>query len=148
MEERVKNVLLGIAEKADCFTIKYGWFKFRLKIRPLTAKQLILISAEVAKIKEVNKDQEMFPALMEGCTDLKYISKVIAIATGTRFIRLVSRAVLKLPLKDIQTLFLIVHKQSDPSPFFFIIAKTGRLNILKMTEEKAAEVRLSGEGSQ
>ena len=135
MEKKTSNILLGIAGSEDRFTLKYGWFKFRLKIKPITARQLIAISGEVSQIKDINEDQEMFPALMGGVTDIQYIAKVIAIATGTRFRRIITRAILKLPLKDIQTLFAIVQKQSDPSPFFFtIILAKGRMNLLKKQE--------------
>jgi hypothetical protein len=145
MEEQVSNVILGIAGKSDRFVLKYGWFKFRLKIKPLTAEMMIRMSGEISKIKTIDKDQDVFAALMAGVPDLKHISKVIAISTGTRFIRLISRAVLKLPLSDIQTLFDIVRKQSDPAPFFFIIAKTGRLNLLKTAKQE--EVSQFGDGS-
>ena len=131
MERQTSNILLGMAGSEDRFTLKFGLFKFRLSIKPITARQLIEISAEVSQIKEVNKDQDMFPALMGGITDIKHIARIVAIATGTRFKTVVTRAVMKLPLNDIQTLFAIVYKQSDPSPFFFIISLTGKMNILK-----------------
>jgi hypothetical protein len=110
MERQVSNILLGIAGPQDRFTLKFGWFKFRLSIKPITARQLIDISGEIAQIKDINQEQEMFPALMDGISDIRYIAKTIAIATGTRYRSIVTRAVLKLPLKDIQTLFAIVKK--------------------------------------
>ena len=135
MEKKVSNILLGIAGSEDRFTLKFGWFSFRLKIKPISARQLIAISGEVSQIKDIDKEQEMFPALMEGITDIRYIARVITIATGTRYKKIVTRAILKLPLKDIQTLFAIVQKQSDPSPFFFtIILAKGRMNLLKKPE--------------
>jgi hypothetical protein len=120
MERQVSNILLGIAGPQDRFTLKFGWFKFRLSIKPITARQLIDISGEIAQIKDINQEQEMFPALMDGISDIRYIAKTIAIATGTRYRSIVTRAVLKLPLKDIQTLFAIVKKQCDSERFFFI----------------------------
>uniref|UniRef100_A0A6M3XTL0 Uncharacterized protein n=1 Tax=viral metagenome TaxID=1070528 RepID=A0A6M3XTL0_9ZZZZ len=135
MEKKVSNILLGIAGSEDRFTLKFGWFSFRLKIKPISARQLIAISGEVSQIKDIDKEQEMFPALMEGITDIRYIARVITIATGTRYKKIVTRAILKLPLKDIQTLFAIVQKQSDPSPFFFtILLAKGRMNLLKKPE--------------
>ena len=121
MEQQVSNIILGISGPQDRFTLKYGWFRFRLKIKPITARQLIDISGEIAQIKDIDKEQEMFPALMSGIIDIQYIAQVVAIATGTRYKWLVTRAVLKLPLKDIQTLFAIVKKQCDAERFFFII---------------------------
>uniref|UniRef100_A0A6M3JVJ6 Uncharacterized protein n=1 Tax=viral metagenome TaxID=1070528 RepID=A0A6M3JVJ6_9ZZZZ len=135
MEKKVSNILLGIAGSEDRFTLKFGWFSFRLRIKPITARQLIAISGEVAQIKDIDKEQEIFPALMGGITDIRYVARVITIATGTRYKGIVTRAILKLPLKDIQTLFAIVQKQSDPSPFFFtILLAKGRMNLLKKPE--------------
>lgn len=135
MERKISNILLGIADSEDRFTLKYSWFRFRLKIKPITARQLIAISSKVAQIKDINQEQEMFPALMVGSPDLIHISNIIAIATGTRWRRIIARAVLKLPLKDINTLFNIVIKQADPSPFFLTCLQIGKLNILKKKEE-------------
>lgn len=136
MQEQTSNIILGLAGQSDRFTLHYGWFRFHLKIKPLSAKQLIAISAEVYKLSAIDETKEMFPALMAGVPDTRHIAKVIAIATGTRYKRIVIRAILKLPLKDIQTLFAIVHKQSDPQPFFFsIILAKGRMNLLKPTEQ-------------
>lgn len=77
----------------------------------------------------------MFSALMTNSSDLVHIANVITIATGTRWKRIVARAVLRLDLKDINTLFKIVYKQSDPSPFFLTYLQIGKINILKKKEE-------------
>lgn len=135
MEDKVSNILLGVSGSEDRFTLKYGWFRFRLKIKPITARQLIAISSEVSQIKDIDEKQDVFYALMKGITDIRYIARIITIATGTRYKRIITRGILKLPLKDIQKLFSIVVKQSDPSPFFFtIISAKGRMNILKKQE--------------
>lgn len=131
MERKISNIILGIVGSEDRFTLSYGWVKFRLAIKPITARQLIEISAEVAQVRDVDKEKEMFPALMANITDVRHIARMIAIATGTRYKRIVTRAILKLPLKDIQTLAAIVQKQSDPSPFFLTCLQIGKLNILK-----------------
>ncbi len=136
MQESAANIILGLAGPGDRFTLKYGIFRFRLKIKPLSAKQLIAISKEVSQIGKLDETKEMFPGLMENINDARHLSRAIAIATGTRWKRIVARAVLKLPLNDIKTLFKIVHKQSDPEPFFFtIILAKGRLNLLKQPEQ-------------
>jgi hypothetical protein len=141
MQENASNIILGIAGPSDGFTIKYGIFRFKLKIKPLTAKQLIEISKEVSKISPIDETKDgTFPALMAGVNDIKYIASVIAIATGTKWRRLVARAILNLDLKDIKALFSIVHKQSDPSPyFFFIILARGRMNLLNPPVQSSAE---------
>ena len=137
MQEATRDIILGIAGQSDRFTLQYGWFRFHLKIKPLSAKQLVEISGEVSKIRDIDDKKDMFPALMQGVSDTRHIARVIAIATGTRYRRIVARAIMKLPLKDFQTLFAIVHKQSDPTPFFFttILAK-GRMNLLDPREQQ------------
>lgn len=136
MEKEISNIILGIAGPQDRFTLKYGWFRFRLSIKPITARQLIAISGEVSKLKAIDETKEMFPALMTGITDIKYIAKAVAIATGTRYKRIITRAIMKLPLKDVCTLFSIVQKQADPSFFFHtIILAKGRMNLLKAKPE-------------
>lgn len=121
MEQAISNILLGQPGPQDRFTIRYGWFRFRLSIKPLTAQQMIRISGEWSKIKDIDKSKDMFPALMESVSDIRHIARVIAISTGTRFPRLIARSILKLPLKDIQKLFAVVRKQCDPEVFFYII---------------------------
>ena len=109
MEEQVSNIILGESGPSDRFVLKYGIFKFRLGIKPLTAEMMIRVSREISKISEVNKNEEMFSAFMRGAPDLVHISNIIAIATGTRFKKIVARAILRLDMKDIRTLFNIVH---------------------------------------
>lgn len=121
MEKAISNILIGAAGPEDRFTIRYGWFRFRLSIKPISARQMIRISGEWSKIKDIDKSKDMFPALMENITDIKLIAKVIAISTGTKFPGLITRAILNLPLKDIQKLFAIVRKQCDPEVFFYTI---------------------------
>jgi len=135
MEKRASNIILQQHGSADCFTLKWGWFAFHLKIKPITARQLIDISGELGQLKEIDKEREMFPMLMDNSSDLVHISNAIAIATGARWRKVVAHAILKLDLKDIQTLFNLVHKQSDPSPFFLICLQAGKLNLLKKKEQ-------------
>lgn len=136
MQEQSANIILGLTGPGDKFTLRYGLLKFNLSIRPLNAKQLIRISKEISHIKDLSYDKNMFPALMDSVDDTIYLARAIAIATGTRWRGLVTRAVMRLPLEDIKTLFKILHKQCDPEPFFFtIILATGRLNILKPPEQ-------------
>lgn len=136
MEKEVSNIILGIASRADRFTVKYGWFRFRLSIRPLTVRQMIEISAELSRIKNVDTEKEMYQALNEGISDLKYVARAIAIATGTRFRKAVTSALLDLPLADLQTLFALVKKQSDMERFFFIMISTKGMNLLRKTTQE------------
>jgi hypothetical protein len=121
MERQVSNIILGLSGPQDRFTLKYGWFRFRLKIKPITARQLIDISGEIGQIKSIDQDKELFPEMLERTEDLKHIANSISIATGTRFRKIVARGILKLDLKDILTLFKIVKKQSDSEVFFYIL---------------------------
>ena len=134
MKKSVPNILLGLADSSDSFTLKYGLFTFKLKIKPLTLKQLIAISKELSNVNPVDENKELFSALMEGVSDGQNICNAIAIATGTPFKRIVSRAISRLDLKDIQTLFSIVVKQADPSPFFLTCLQIGKVNLMKEKE--------------
>jgi len=136
MKKEVSNIILQQHGPGDCFTLKWGWFTFHLSIKPITARQLIGISGELSQLKDIDKEREMFPMLMDNSSDLVHISNAIAIATGAKWRRVIARAILKLDLKDIQTLFNLVHKQSDPSPFFFIIILAkGSMNLLEKKKE-------------
>ena len=136
MEKGASNIILRQHGSSDCFDLKWGWITFHLKIKPITARQLIDISGELSQLNVIDKEREMFPMLLDNSTDLIHISNAIAIATGTRWRKAVARAILKLDLKDIQTLFNLVHKQSDPSPFFFIIILAkGSMNLLEKKKE-------------
>ena len=134
MKKTIPNILLGLTGPSDSFILKYGLFTFRLKIKPLTLRQLIAISKELSHIKSIDENKKVFPTLMENISDAQFIAIAIAIATGTRFKRIVSRAISRLDLKDIQTLFSIVVKQSDPSPFFLTCLQAGRMNLMKEQE--------------
>ena len=132
MEKEFSNVLLGQSGEAERFKLKIWGVTFKLQIRPLTARQLIQISGEISKLRDItDPDDTMFQVAMQNARDLKAICKAITIATGTRFYSIVYRAISRLPLQDIQTLFKIVIYQSDAERFFFIISAAKRLNILK-----------------
>lgn len=132
MQERTANIILGLDGPEDRFSLRYGPFRFNMRIKPLTASQVIKISREISKISDIDENGEVFSSFMQKAPDLRYIARVIAIATGTRWVRFITRIIMRLPLKDIKTLFSIVRKQSDPTPFFFItILAKGRMNLLK-----------------
>ncbi len=131
MEEQASNIILGIAGRSDRFRLKYGWFTFRLKIKPITARQLIEISGHASKIDDIDPNNEVFVELLKNSPSLWHVCKVIAIATGTRYKSLVAKAISKLSIKDIMTLLKIVRKQSDPDSFFFIMASIKGLNKMK-----------------
>ena len=132
MEKRVANILLGLNDTADRFTLKWGWFTFRLKIKPISTRQLIKISKEICQIRDFeDEDMTYFQALMEHAKDAKYISRAIAIATGTKLVRIVARAISKLPNEDQNKLFQIVIKNSDAEIFFYTMTLAKKMNILK-----------------
>lgn len=145
------NVILGEAGEGDKFTLKYGIFKLRLSIKPVTARDMIRISREVCKISaEIDMNDAMFPQMAEQAGGLKYVCRSIAIATGTPYVRLVSRAISRLSLKDIFKLWNIVVKQSDPSSFFFIMVSARGMNKMKKMSpepEKQGEAKQSLGGS-
>jgi hypothetical protein len=132
----VSNVILGIAGAKDRFKIRYLGINWRLSIKPVSAKNLIRISGELSKIQDIDQTREMFPVLIENSKDLKYIARSISIATGTYFEQIVTRAILDLPLSDIQTLFNIVRKQTDMERFFLLlISIKGILRLMNPEKE-------------
>jgi hypothetical protein len=149
MQEHSANIILGEPGETFRFTLHYGLIKLKMQIKPITAGQMIAISKEISKIGSFDAEKEMFPALMENVEDLRHIAAAITIATGARFPGIVRRAIMDLPLKDIETLFKMVHKQADPQPFFFtmVLAK-GRMNILSPKKEPPSEVTQSSGVSQ
>jgi hypothetical protein len=136
MERQVSNILLGRASTTDCFRLKWGWFTFRLSIKPISTRRLIQISGEICQIREFEDESiSYFQALMDHATDAKFINRAIAIATGTKFVRIVARAISKLPNKDQNTLFKIVIKNSDAEVFFYTMALAKKMNVLKKKPE-------------
>lgn len=132
MERQVSDILLGRSGAADCFRLKFGWFTFRLKIKPISTKQLIKISGEICQIREFEDENvSYFQALMEHAKDAQFISRAIAIATGTPFVRIIAHAVSNLPNADQNTLFKILIKNSDAEVFFYTMALAKKMNILK-----------------
>ena len=136
MEKRTADIILGRSGSADSFRLKWGWFTFRLRIKPISTRQLIRISGEICQIRDF-EDENMtyFQALMTHAKDAEFISRAIAIATGTRFVNIVARAVSKLPNKDQHTLFKVVIKNSDAEIFFYTIALARKINLLKKKKE-------------
>jgi len=132
MNERAANIILGIDGPGYGFTIKWCGIRFRLKVKLISTERLIRISEKICKIRDI-EDEGMtyFQALMEHASDTKHICKAIAISTGTPFVRIVTRAISKLPLRDQQTLWKLVVEQSDPEVFFWIISSAKRLSLLK-----------------
>jgi len=136
MKQQVSNILLGRPGPADSFRLKWGWFTFKLSIRPISTRRLIKISGEICQIRDFEDENvSYFQALMEHAKDAEFISRAIAIATGTRFVRIVTHAISKLPNKDQNTLFKIVIKNSDAEIFFWNMALARKINILKKKPE-------------
>jgi hypothetical protein len=136
MERTASNILLGRSDPVDSFRLKWGWFTFKLSIKPISTRQLIKISGEICQIRDFEDENvSYFQALMDHAKDADFISRAIAIATGTRFVRIVARAISKLPNKDQNTLFKIVIKNSDAEVFFYTMALARKMNILKKKKE-------------
>lgn len=136
MQSQTANIILGLSGPGDGFTLKWGWFRFHLKIKPISTKDNIRIGAELCQIREFEDENiSYFQALMEHAKDAEFINRAIAIATGTPFVRIVSHAISKLPNKDQNTLFKIVIKNSDAEVFFYTMALAKKMNILKKKPE-------------
>jgi len=136
MEKDISNVLLGIAGHSDRFLLRFGWFRFRMKISPISTNRNIKISGELCQISEFEEDGlTYFQALMKYAKDARYINRAIAIATGTRFVKIVAHMISKLPNKDQNTLFKIVIKNADPEVFFYTMVLARKMNLLKKKKE-------------
>jgi hypothetical protein len=137
METQAADLLLGVNNPGDRFTIKWCGIKFRLQIKMISTERLIKISREICKIDNTyDEDDSFFTALMNHAPDAHYVCRAIAISTGTPFVRLVTRAIRKLPIKDVQTLFKIVQNRSDAEVFFYTMASARKMNILKKVREE------------
>jgi hypothetical protein len=137
METQAANLILGVTGPGDRFTIKWCGIRFRLQIKMISTERLIKISREICKIDNTySEDESFFNALMNHASDVHYICRAIAVSTGTPFVTLVTRALRKLPLKDVQTLFKIVQARSDAEIFFYTIASAKKLNLMKKTKEE------------
>lgn len=135
-EVEAADIILGLSGDGDKFRLKWHGLTFKLQIRALSTRTLIRVSREVAQIPELTPETGMFPAIEVNAKSLDRICRSIAITTGTRFVRLVAVAIKELPLKDVQTLWKIVLKQSDPTSFFFIMASARGMNKLKTEKEQ------------
>jgi hypothetical protein len=134
--EEISRVILGIPGHSDRFTLRWGWLRFRLDIKPLTTRMLIKISGELSNVRQIDENREMFPLFIENAKDIQYFVNSIAIATGSPYQRIVRSAIRKLPLSDIQTLFAIVQKQCDMERFFFLCISARGLNVIKTQKEQ------------
>jgi hypothetical protein len=129
------NVLLGISGPESNFIIRWCGINLKLKIKPITVRQLIGISKEIAQIRDIDGKNDMWPEMINKSPDMKYICNAIAISTGTRFVKIVSRAISKLDLQHVERLFKIVRVQSDAQRFFFIILSARGTNQLEKKQE-------------
>lgn len=136
MEREVSNILLDRADPADCFRLKWGWFTFGFKIKPISTKDNIRIGAELCKIREFEDENvSYFQALMGHANDAKFINRAIAIATRTHFVGIVAHIVSNLSNEKQNILFKIVIKNSDAEVFFYTMALAKKMNILKKKPE-------------
>ena len=141
------NLLLGLTGPGERFRVTWMGVRLHLQIRPVTVKGMIRISREIAHLGEIDESNTVFTTQMIHAGGLYYICRAIAIATGTRFVSLIARAMMGLELRHIQTLWSIVIKQSDPSSFFFIMVSAKGMNKLKTNQPEQQEVQtLSSEG--
>ena len=139
------NIILGEAGKGNQFIVKYGWWRLKLSIRPISTRTLIRISREVAIIPEIDPEAEMLPEMLRAAPTLHGVCKAITYATNTRRKWLVYRAIEGLPLQDIAKLWQMIIDQSDPGSFFFIMISARGMNKMKTTkpQEKQKEGKRS-----
>jgi hypothetical protein len=139
MDSRAATILLGEHGEGTPFVIRYAGIKWKLCIRELSTERLIRISRELEKIGDIKLDDSgtAFHALMQYVEKARHIARAIAIATGTRWVRTVTRAIMGLSSAEQQTLFKIVKSYSDPDAFFFTMASAKRTSMMTMTTTTA-----------
>jgi hypothetical protein len=133
------RIILGEAGTGDQFTIRWGWLRLKLSIKPVTTRTLIQISGEVAHVPEIDPEADMLPEMLRAAPSLNHVCKAITYATKTRHKRIVYRAIKGLPLKDIAKLWQMIMNQSDPASFFFIMISTRGQNKTKTTTTTKAQ---------
>lgn len=135
-EERLAALILGKTSPEDCFDIEYKGKVYKLGIRPLSGTRIIEVSEQIAKCKPIEEEgQSLFHVLMENATDLKYLCKAIAIATETKKIKKVTKAILNLENTQIEMLWNIVVKNSNAAFFLNIMTSAKNLNLTKKKAE-------------
>lgn len=134
MERQASEILLGRSGRGDRFSIRWHGIKLRLEIKAITALQMIKISRELTGIENIDQVGTPFSEHLRTSNNLIPICRAIAIATGTRFVNIVSRAILGLPNEDICKLWKMVIKWGDPDSFFFIMVSSGKMNKVKKAE--------------
>jgi hypothetical protein len=137
MEKELASVILGEPTDIDRFEIRHWGIKMKLSIKPLCPNQLIKMSSFLCRLNEIkDEEQTMFHAMTQNANDLKLVCHAIAIATNFPFKRFLYRAIMKLPLEDIHTVFNIVIKQSNATFFLNILALGKNLNLMKKKPEE------------
>lgn len=132
MEERLSNIILNEINDADRFELRLSFFRFKLGISALSPRQIVRISREISKCRDiVDEGQTVFQAMTENADNIKYVCNSIAIATRFPFKRLLSYYLQRIPLDHIKTLITIVIKNSDAEAFFFIMQSVKNLNVMK-----------------
>lgn len=127
------NLLLDESSPEDRFTIKWGFLKLKLEIKPVSTRGMVKISKQVSHLKMVNDKQSVFIQELELSDGLIHVCRAIAISTRTRFPRIVARAISNLSLKNVRRLWEILIKQSDYNSFFFIMVSAKGMEILETT---------------
>lgn len=132
MEERLANIILNEVSDADRFELRFMFIRLKLGISALSPRQIIRISKELGKLKDIeDSGQSVFHAMVENAENLKYICNTIAIATKFPFKPFLSYYLQKMPIEHIKTLITIVIKNSDADAFFFIMQSVKNLNVMK-----------------
>jgi len=135
MEEKLAKVVFGKAVDGDRFWIKYFGIKIPLSIKPLSPNKLIAMSAYLSRIGDIKDEgQSQFHAVIENAFDLKYICKAIVIATGFPIKWIAYKAITNVSLEDVEKMFTIIQKNTDPSFFLNIMGSARRLNLMTKKE--------------
>lgn len=132
MERKLANVILNRYGVEDRFDLRILGIKFHFGIKPISGRNIIRISYEISCMSEITDETQMvFHALIEHSGNIKNICNSIAIATNSPFKTFVSYLISRLSLENIETLWNIVLKQSNPSFFLSTMVSAKSMNLMK-----------------
>ena len=136
MQTKLASIVLGVVDDNDRFDVKYHGLTFKLGIKALCPNDIIRIGKAFAKCKEIKDgEQSYLQGMIETSENWSIICKSIAISTGHPFTWLITRIISRLPIKDVNTLWDAVLRNTDAEIFFSIIISVKKMNFMKAKEE-------------
>lgn len=129
-------MVIGDGKAIDRFDLKIYGFTFKLGIPPLSPKTMLKMHQVLRDIPEIKDEgQTVYQTMFENSSSMNKVCKAIAIATCSPFAFFVAKAIAKVPMKDVETLWRVVLQNTEPDAFFFIMASVKRMNLVQKMED-------------